>query len=99
MKKKHSVPQIVAKLRQSDLLIGQVKTIPEVCKALDVTDATYYRCRQKYGGRSPDMVKQLHAVQKENDQLKKLVADQALDIAILKVADEGNFQAQTGEER
>jgi len=91
MKKKHSVPQIVAKLRQADILIGQGKTIPEVGKELDVTDATYYRGRQKYGGRSPDMVKQLHAVQKENDQLKKLVADQSLDISLLKVAAEGNF--------
>ncbi len=91
MKKKHSGPQIVAKLRQADILIGQGKTIPEVCKEIDVTDATYYRWRQKYGGMSPDMVKQLRAVQKENSQLKKLVADQALDISILKVAAEGNF--------
>ncbi len=90
MKKKHSGPQIVAKLRQADILIGQGKTIPEVCKEIDVTDATYYRWRQKYGGMSPDMVKQLRAVQKENAQLKRLVADQALDISILKVAAEGN---------
>ena len=90
MKKKHSGPQIVAKLRQADILIGQGKTIPEVCKEIDVTDATYYRWRQKYGGMSPDMVKQLRAVQKENAQLKRLVADQALDISIVKVAAEGN---------
>ncbi len=91
MRKKHSGPQIVAKLRQADILIGQGKSIPEVCKEIDVTDATYYRWRQKYGGMSPDMVKQLRAVQKENAQLKRLVADQALDISILKVAAEGNF--------
>ena len=91
MKKKHSGPQIVAKLRQADILIGQGKTIPEVCKEIDVTDATYYRWRHKYGGMSPDMVKQLRAVQKENAQLKRLVAEQALDISILKVAAEGNF--------
>ena len=91
MKKKHSGPQIVAKLRQADILIGQGKPIPEICKEIDVTDATYYRWRQKYGGMSPDMVKQLRAVQKENAQLKKLVADQALDISILKVAAEGNY--------
>ena len=91
MKKKHSGPQIVSKLRQSDILIGQGKSIPEICKELDITDATYYRWRQKYGGMSPDMVKQLRAVQKENVQLKRLVADQALDISILKVAAEGNF--------
>jgi putative transposase len=91
MKKKHSGPQIVSKLRQADILIGQGKSVPEVCKELDVTDATYYRWRQKYGGMSPDMVKQLRTVQKENVQLRKLVADQALDISILKVAAEGNF--------
>jgi len=91
MKKKHSGPQIVAKLREADRLLGQGKTVPEVCKEIEVTDATYYRWRQKYGGMSPDMVKQLRAVQKENAQLKRVVADQALDISILKVAAEGNF--------
>ena len=91
MKKKHSGPQIVAKLRESDRLLGQGKTMSEVCKEIEVTDATYYRWRQKYGGMSPDMIKQLKAVQKENAQLKRLVADQALDISILKVAAEGNF--------
>ena len=91
MKKKHSGLQIVAKLREADRLLGQGKTIPEVCKEIEVTDATYYRWRQKYGGMSPDMVKQLRAVQKENAQLKRVVADQALDISILKVAAEGNF--------
>ena len=81
----------MAKLRQADKLLGQGKTVEEVCKEIDVTDATYYRWRQKYGGMSPDMVKQLRAVQKENAQLRRLVADQALDISILKVAAEGNF--------
>jgi putative transposase len=91
MKKRFSGPQIVAKLREADRLIGQGKTIEQVCKEIDVTDATYYRWRQKYGGMSPDMVKQLRALQKQNAQLKRLVADQALDISILKVAAEGNF--------
>ncbi len=91
MKKKFSGPQIVAKLRQADILIGQGKKIPEVCKEIDVSENTYYRWRQKYGGMSPDMIKQLKTVQKENAQLKRIVADQALDISILKVAAEGNF--------
>jgi len=75
MKKRFSGPQIVAKLREADRLIGQGKTIEQVCKEIDVTDATYYRWRQKYGGMSPDMVKQLRALQKQNAQLKRLVAD------------------------
>jgi transposase-like protein len=91
MKKRYSGPQIVAKLRQADILIGQGKTIPEVCKDIEISQQTYYRWRQKYGGMSLDMIKQLRAVQKENAQLRKLVADQALDISILKVAAEGNF--------
>ena len=91
MKKRFSGPQIVAKLREADRLIGQGKTIEQVCKEIDVTDATYYRWRQKYGGMSPDMVKQLRALQKQNAQLKRLVADQALNISILRVAAEGNF--------
>ena len=91
MKKKHSGPQIVAKLRQADILIGQGKSIPEVCKEIDVTDATYYRWRQKYGGMSPDMIKQFRALQKENGRLRRVVANQALDNAILKEAAEGNF--------
>ncbi len=91
MNKRFSGPQIVAKLREADRLLGRGKTVEEVCKEIDVTDATYYRWRKKYGGMSPDMIKQLRAVQKENAQLKRLVADQALDISILKVAAEGNF--------
>ena len=91
MKKRHSGPQIVAKLRQADVLIGQGKTVPEVCKEIEVSEQTYYRWRQKYGGMSPDMIKQLRMLQKENKRLKTVVADQALDIAILKEAAEGNF--------
>ena len=91
MKKKHTGPQIVAKLRQADVLIGQGKSVPEVCKEIDVSEHTYYRWRRKYGGMSPDMIKQLRALQKENTRLRKVVADQALDVAILKEAAEGNF--------
>jgi transposase-like protein len=91
MKKKHSGSQIVAKLRQADVLIGQGKRVPEVCKEIEVSEQTYYRWRQKYGGMSPDMIKQLRALQKENARLRKVVADQALDNAILKEAAEGNF--------
>ena len=91
MKKRHSGPQIVAKLRQADVLIGQGKNIPEVCKDIEVSEQTYYRWRQKYGGMSPEMIKQLRSLQKENKRLRTVVADQALDIAILKEAAEGNF--------
>ena len=91
MKKRFSGPQIVAKLRQADVLIGQGKNVPEVCKEIEISQQTYYRWRQKYGGMSPDMIKQLRVLQKENIRLKRVVADQALDNAILKEAAEGNF--------
>ncbi len=91
MKKRFSGPQIVAKLRQADVLIGQGKNVPEVCKEIEISQQNYYLWRQKYGGMSPDMIKQLKATQKENAQFRKLVADQSLDISILKVAAEGNF--------
>jgi putative transposase len=92
MKKYYSGPQIVAKLRQADILIGQGKSIHEVCKEIEVSQQTYYRWRQKYGGMSPDMIKQLRQLQKENARLKRVVADQALDIVILKEANKlGNL--------
>jgi len=84
MKKKHTGTQIVAKLRQADVLIGQGRTVPEVCKEIEVSEQTYYRWRQKYGGMSPEMVKELRGLQKENARLRKLVADQALENAILR---------------
>ena len=79
-------PQIVAKLRQADVLIGQDKTVPELCKELEISQQTYYRWRQKYGGISSDMIKQHRALQKENVRLRRVIADQALDIVILKEA-------------
>jgi putative transposase len=84
MKKRYSGPQIVAKLREADVLIGQGKTVPEVCREIEISQQTYYRWRQKYGGMSPEMIKELKGVQKENTRLRRVIADQALDMAILK---------------
>lgn len=86
MKKRHSAEQIVAKLRQADLELGKGLKVPEVCRLLEVSEQTYYRWRTKYGGMDPQMAKQLKVLEKENARLKKLVADQALDMAILKEA-------------
>ena len=86
MKKRYTGDQIVAKLRQADVLIGKDKTVPEVCREIEVSQQTYYRWRQKYGGMSPEMIKELRELQKENARLKKVVADQALDNQILKEA-------------
>lgn len=78
-------------LRRADVELGQGKKVPEVCKLLGIAQQTYYRWRQKYGGMQPEMSKELKALQKENARLKRLVADQALDNAILKEAAKGNF--------
>ena len=77
MKKRFSGPQIVAKLRQADILIGQGKTVPEICKEIEISQQTYYCWQQKYGDMSHDIIKQFRALQKENAQLKRLVADYA----------------------
>jgi transposase-like protein len=89
--KRHSVDQIIGKLRQADIELGKGKKVPEVCKILEINVQTYYRWRQKYGGMQPAMAKQLKALEKENARLKKLVADQALDMVILKEAAKGNW--------
>ncbi len=86
MKKRYTETQIVTKLRQADVLIGKGNSVPEVCREIEVSQQTYYRWRQKYGGMSPEMVKELKQLQKENGRLKKIVAEQAIDIAILKEA-------------
>ena len=84
MKKRYTETQIVAKLRQADVLIGKGTSVPEVCREIEVSQQTYYRWRQKYGGMSPEMVRELKELQKENARLKRIVADQAIDMAILK---------------
>ena len=93
---RHTVDQIIAKLRRADVELGKGKKVPEVCKLIGITEQTYYRWRQKYGGMQPDMAKQLKALQKENARLKKMVAEQALDMEILKEATKGNSTAGTG---
>jgi transposase-like protein len=89
--KRHTVDQIVSKLRKADVELGKGKKVPEVCKLLEITEQTYYRWRQKYGGMKPEMAKQLKTLEKENAGLKKIVAEQALDMEILKEAAKGNW--------
>ena len=89
--RRHSVDQIIGKLRQADVELGQGKTVEEACRALEITVQTYYRWRQKYGGMQPAMAKQLKALQKENSRLKKVVAEQVLDMEILREAAQGNW--------
>ena len=89
--KRHSVDQVIAKLRRADVLLGKDTKVPEICKQLEIAEQTYYRWRQKYGGMQPEMAKQLKTLEKENARLKKMVAEQALDMDILKEAAKGNW--------
>ena len=92
MKRKYHRPeQIVKKLREADAVIASGSTVEQVCKQLGISDATYYNWRKQYGQMKLSQVKQLKAVQKENTQLKKLVADLSPDNAILKETLSGNY--------
>jgi len=89
--KRHTVNQVIAKLRRADVLLGKGTKVLEVCKQLEFTEQTYYRWRQKVGGMQPEMAKELKTLQNENARLKKMVAEQALDMEILKEATTGNW--------
>ena len=88
--KRYGIDQIIPMLRRADVELAKGKKVPEGCKLLGIAEQTYYRWRQKYGGMAPEMAKELKALQKENGRLKKMVAEQALDMEILKEAAKGN---------
>lgn len=90
-RKRHSPEQVIAKLRDAEVALSQGATIADVCKKLEVSEQTYHRWRTQFGGMKALDMKQLKELQRENTQLKKLVADQALDIAMLKELAKGNF--------
>jgi transposase-like protein len=88
--KRFTPEQIVSKLRQADVELGKGLTVPEVCRKIEISQQTYYRWRQKYGGMSPTLIKELKTLQKENQRLRKIVADQRIDMEIIKEAIEYN---------
>jgi transposase-like protein len=89
--KKHTPEQIIRKLRRAETRMAEGATVAEVCRELEVSEATYHRWNRRYGAMSQDQLKRLKALEKENARLKKIVADQAVDLSILKEAAEGNF--------
>ena len=90
-KKKHSPEKIVRKLRKADQLRADGQTVAQVIVELGISQPTYNRWRNKYGMMNVAEVKRLRALEKENQRLKTIVADQALDIAMLKEVAEGNW--------
>ena len=88
--KRHSAEQIMAKLREAEVALAKGENVAQVCRKLEVTENTYYRWRKEYGGLKVDQAKRLRELEKENQRLRRVVADQALDNSILKEASRGN---------
>ena len=83
-RKRHSPEQIVKKLRQAQVEIGKGATVDQVCRTLGITEQTYYRWKREYGGMEVDQLSRLKDLERENGRLKKIVAEQAMDIDALK---------------
>jgi transposase-like protein len=90
-RRKHKPEEIVAKLRQVDVLTSQGRSVAEAVRTIGVTEVTYYRWRQEYGGLKSDQVKRLKELETENARLRKAVSDLTLEKLILKEAASGNW--------
>ena len=89
--RRHTPEQVVRKLREADRLLNEGADVATVCRHLEVSEQTYHRWRQQYGSMQADDVKRLKELEHENVRLKRIVADQALDIRALKDVAEGKF--------
>lgn len=90
-KKRHTAEEIVSKLRQVDVLTAQGRTVAEAIRQIGVTEVTYYRWRNEYGGLKSDQVKRLKELEMENARLRRAVSDLTLEKLILKEAASGNW--------
>ncbi len=90
-RKRHKPEEIVSKLRQVDVLTAQGTAVAHAIRSIGVTEVTYYRWRQEYGGLKSDQIKRMKALELENQRLRKAVADLTLDKQILAEAARGNF--------
>jgi putative transposase len=90
-RRRHTPEQVIRKLREADKLLGEGKTVPEVARVLEVSENTYHRWRNQYGGMKADDAKRLKELERENARLKAIVADQALEQQALKEIARGNW--------
>jgi len=90
-RKRHKPEEIVANLRQADVLISQGKPVADAVRAIGVTEVTYYRWRQEFGGLKSDQVKRMKELEAENTRLRRAISDLTLDKMILAEAAKGNF--------
>ena len=89
--KRHKPEEIVAKLRQVEVLVGQGMPRIDAIREISITEQTYYRWRKKYGGMGTDQLKELKRLRQENERLRRAVSDLTLDKLILAEAARGNF--------
>jgi putative transposase len=89
--KRHTPEEIVAKLRQVDVLVSQGQSVADAVRQIGVTEVTYYRWRQEFGGLKSDQVKRLKELETENARLRRAISDLTLDKIILQEAARGNF--------
>jgi transposase-like protein len=89
--RKHTPEQIIRKLAEGEKLLGEGQSVEEVSRHLEITESTWHRWRNQYGGMKADDARKLKEREKENQRLKRIVADQALDIDMLKELNRGNF--------
>ncbi len=90
-RRKHTPEQVVRKLAQADRMLGEGKTVADVCRELQVAEQTYYRWRNQFGGLKAEDAKRLRELERENAALKRLLADAELEKAALKEIARGNF--------
>ena len=90
-RRRHTPEQIIRKLREAERLLGEGKTIPEAAKELGISEQTYHRWRNQYGGMKANDAKRLKELERENATLKRIVADQALENRALKEIARGNW--------
>ena len=88
---RHKPEDIIAKLRQVDVLVGQGQSVAEAIRSIGVTEVTYYRWRKEYGGLKSDQVRRMKEMEVENQRLRKAIADLTLDMVIVQEASRGNF--------
>ncbi len=90
-RRRHTPEQVIRKLREADKLFGEGKTVPEVARALEVSENTYHRWRNQFGGMKADDAKRLKELERENARLKAIVADKELEVRALKEISRGNW--------
>ena len=90
-RRRHTPEQVIRKLREAERLVGEGKTIPEAARTIEISEQTYHRWRNQYGGMKANDAKRLKELERENGRLKAIVADQALQVRALEEISRGNW--------